>query len=1506
MGFKVGDKVSFQGALGIVDGFRSSPGMVDLRMLDSGLVTRRHESQLVKVGEARQNPYRGGSHRGNRGNSLKSRDPGSHKQNSVSNFDYIHALVNGTLPPEVEEYLHRAAYLKLSYAYDDADREADRVGTDNSRLRRDMEQMQAQGLSTDQMLAEIQKRLDAWEVKVASREAHFRAEAAAKVEERRRAREEEAASIRSGPLSAYDVLAGKKALTSQKREEIPRLLPLSSPEEQAKQAAITALAEQAKLATTDEERDAIIAQLEAFKPQISFEQQLEQRARSRDKDEQESAKKRTVDRPLSGKEIRREESIDIKLQVRNAVFFTQADPPRLAADARSYCGNPIDGTAYYFVVGGKPKTTTTWLKREDVIRKARKALDIKPDVELTEEQLMEFFDKTMRAELEADGRFSLVERVFGVGQLMRTKQKHARPLQMELIVPKSDSPGEKVVTNYPDEKVDFAYGQDKEKTFFLKVSVKNPGRDALKHFDPFGSYYLRAPEKALISNEEAAQFGSFVMAVARSSKEHRLLGPKGIPPDLALALVTGGCVRLSGDVVTAPNYDYWKEKESIRITFPAKGRSEFFSWKPTLVPLGALQLARETAKRHSREAQVTDIAPCLTAQELEERKYINQFAGVLRQFDGALWRIRSVFANLFSPERGEEKSLSFAGIGGKSTVYNAMRRLSVAQARAVRWLADLNAKSNSGDRAAQEVVRWLLVDIVAPGAPFTIALTTFQDGVLGDASNVLRYRNMPGLITGGWTQFQASDEKVFKSEVRKQRRNGNEVVVISAPEFQYAVRTPAALTEPTLTDDVVGSGPQKLQEFFDKTLTEYIQKGVYAAPQVVVPTELLGAEGKRDAVLRVEKRLPGASALDFLNGKLVFPLKDLFDYVSPSLDEATLATLIKLQDSAPEAFSELVGQYASGGVSGKDPILVRRADRARKAEHQIRELQDKVAFVEVQLEDLGKRETYGGERPHSPLGIPFRVISKEETLQKLKMAIGQAEVELQQAENAVSENKRALNLVKRRGDRKEMCLAYERALQEARSSRLGAQSVLQEAEDALKSFERRSSKSETEVGGEVVSIEKKLKASKLREELKKLQEKLDKAIADSHKVSSDEDLQLYMPTPPGWPPHISSARQADLNWAISLLINTVYPALRQEVSKGIDDEFADAKAREMVKNLLFLARVYDFYEGFRLMGPLNPNAPSIESPLLRQAMDAIRKREAQVLGGEKGISSADSYSTFITYNPVLFELTRLFWPSKAAKGERSEAASKVVSEVGEERPMISTWGSILNHAEAMFQVDAVGRFGAGAQYTQAAAAVATSEADVSNRLKMMLYPGFAAIQPTEAGRSYSHDGLNDMMQGKILDMRDQVLIQAKPGTFDAFLQGWPLGMHIVHASLLLKEWVDAPLTYLQKLKVEMARAIPWVLKTGRVAKTASPLTESQALFGRAKYKGHKDREWSYEPGKGKVKQGAVRAAKKDGSQIRGSSLYEAEQQGDTELRALLSDIDRALLEIDMTGKRAKS
>lgn len=268
----------------------------------------------------------------------------------------------------------------------------------------------------------------------------------------------------------------------------------------------------------------------------------------------------------------------------------------------------------------------------------------------------------------------------------------------------------------------------------------------------------------------------------------------------------------------------------------------------------------------------------------------------------------------------------------------------------------------------------------------------------------------------------------------------------------------------------------------------------------------------------------------------------------------------------------------------------------------------------------------------------------------------------------------------------------------------------------------------------------------------------------------------------------------ELVWAAHFAARVVYPELAEYVTTP--------SSEEATRNLLLLAFLYVQLEGVRLVGSLDPNRgaasfrdgdkSSASRGLLDGAQVEIRAIEDRIQGGSS-LEERKKYTTYMTYNPVLFELTRVHWPSA-----RNQVDSPDRVEHGTAQTGVGVWGSILGHARELVQVDSVGLYGNAARATQLAAqqiqeAVEKQQLPESEAVEMLQEQLLEQLaRPTN---------LVEMLRNKVGN-RD-----APRGWYTTYAENWPLGTPVSELGDAVDAWYENPVQYVAALKKRMISAV---------------------------------------------------------------------------------------------------
>jgi hypothetical protein len=208
--------------------------------------------------------------------------------------------------------------------------------------------------------------------------------------------------------------------------------------------------------------------------------------------------------------------------------------------------------------------------------------------------------------------------------------------------------------------------------------------------------------------------------------------------------------------------------------------------------------------------------------------------------------------------------------------------------------------------------------------------------------------------------------------------------------------------------------------------------------------------------------------------------------------------------------------------------------------------------------------------------------------------------------------------------------------------------------------------------------------------------------------------------------------------------------------------------------------------------------PCSDLHALRRLGSFLNKAEAGMLGGSVNISRTGNYTAYMTYNPILFEITRLFWPS---------------------RKKDPNFRSLLDQPKMMHDIDGVGRYGSAATDAQKAAVSSTSTEQVFEKLRALLAPGAGrepnavnaslvlrgpkrkrgqAPEPLEGPEEYDIKGAGG-------DIRERIIVGQDPlgqpiGHYTPFALLWPLGDTMAHAIDSAVQFATNPISYLDHIK----------------------------------------------------------------------------------------------------------
>lgn len=253
--------------------------------------------------------------------------------------------------------------------------------------------------------------------------------------------------------------------------------------------------------------------------------------------------------------------------------------------------------------------------------------------------------------------------------------------------------------------------------------------------------------------------------------------------------------------------------------------------------------------------------------------------------------------------------------------------------------------------------------------------------------------------------------------------------------------------------------------------------------------------------------------------------------------------------------------------------------------------------------------------------------------------------------------------------------------------------------------------------------------------------------------------------------------QYTLNNIVNQAVTHLYPALVWE------NKVPPPQARQYALELGLLGYIYLEMNGLELAGSLRPSEHK-EKNILDSTIDMLSKEIIETMGGQGMIAQTGRYSVFKTYNPVLFEITRAFWPKSDAD---------------------KTWGSIFAHWPVVKQIDTVGRYGYLAQTLQKIALRSSDEDEVT-----------AALDQRVA--TYEGQYVTDVLSGIVKHPESGTTLEAPKGYYDTFLKLWPIAApfyrtktfdhpETARAYAYLADLVQQPLDALKDLRRQTEQAI---------------------------------------------------------------------------------------------------
>lgn len=258
---------------------------------------------------------------------------------------------------------------------------------------------------------------------------------------------------------------------------------------------------------------------------------------------------------------------------------------------------------------------------------------------------------------------------------------------------------------------------------------------------------------------------------------------------------------------------------------------------------------------------------------------------------------------------------------------------------------------------------------------------------------------------------------------------------------------------------------------------------------------------------------------------------------------------------------------------------------------------------------------------------------------------------------------------------------------------------------------------------------------------------------------------FFLLRPAAWP--VSFEQQLDVNWGIGFVFDRL-------LTHGY------AACYEV----LLLVFLYDLLFGYELAGPLRPDVADTSPHLIQVARKAIKETIAGIMGGSRGLAQSGRFDVYVTYNPVLFEVTRQYWPDRRTGRE------------------VSTFTSVLALPALAHAIDAAGHYGFVLGQTQRAALFSASEEDVQQHLAREV-ARVSGLQP------------DWLLKRLAVNPDTEELYPAPEGYYASFFLFWRLGQPVYGAGEAAHVWTTEPLEYISSVKPALEQSVSTALQQRR-------------------------------------------------------------------------------------------
>lgn len=294
-----------------------------------------------------------------------------------------------------------------------------------------------------------------------------------------------------------------------------------------------------------------------------------------------------------------------------------------------------------------------------------------------------------------------------------------------------------------------------------------------------------------------------------------------------------------------------------------------------------------------------------------------------------------------------------------------------------------------------------------------------------------------------------------------------------------------------------------------------------------------------------------------------------------------------------------------------------------------------------------------------------------------------------------------------------------------------------------------------------------------------------------------------------------------LTWDVAHYLCTTFwdqlLAADAELNKEREEALKAMKARVVASFLYYAARGYECF-GSIVETDKAPLRSSKSSCFWDRLKDRLQEKVRQETGGSplgKG-SASNTFKIYMTYNPVLYQLTKLYWPNKTNKRQ--------------------LWNGVWSHPQTLKQIDDVGRYGFLQHTMQECTANLVAQGDaltldnISTEIERRIQITMEKV--TNYHPSELRNIVHAIMYPKAIIERDEKAFRALKIAIDHSLRTpdgtlipqkgvdflgciWPLGQPADEMEAVLWNLLDNPGQYITPLRKTIQKEVPYSMAMSR-------------------------------------------------------------------------------------------